>query len=183
MLRTGRIRQVIRDVIEGAKGPYASLLADLFTYEEETEIFEPNADEPLGEKHLFDVVFGEILPHEASPVGVVGDYRIVRIPVTIEIETKIPPQMLTSPPPQNNREMRDTLINGTTDRLDLVSQSLATPETLTRTAAGELTGIISGQLRSPDGTGFPEVSVGVWNVETKKMTHEIRARALVKIDR
>jgi len=182
-LRSGNIRRAVRDVVDGAMGPYASRLADLFEYQTVDGVFKPGTTKPLGEKHAYDVELGELGPHEGSPMAARGSFRIATLLLRVKVETKIPPKLLTSPPPQNNRELRDTLAQGTTDRLDLVAQSLATPGTLTYTAAAEPTGIISGLLRSPDGSGFPEVSAGVWDFEAGLLTHEIRCRALVQIDR
>lgn len=182
-LRAGNIRQAVRDVVEGATGPYASRLAGLFEYNARDGVFEPTATQALGERHVYDVQLGELAPSDASPVGAMGSFRLVNLPITVHVITKIPPRLLESNPPQVDHALRDATAQTTVDRLDMVAQSLATPGALTTTAAGEATGIVSGLLRSPEGEGFPDVSDGAWDWVARRVTHEIRARAIVRIDR
>jgi hypothetical protein len=185
--RGGNVRQAGRDVVEGAMGPYASRLAGLFLYNAVDGTYQPNAHVPLGEPTSYDIELGELGPHEASPMAARGTYRLASLLVTFRFVTKIPPNQLHSKPPQTDHDIRDIIAAGITERLDLIAQSLATPECVTYTAAAEPTGIISGLMRSPDGNGFPEVSAGVWEwgtpPEPRRVTHEIRARAIVQIDR
>lgn len=170
--------------MEGAKGPYAPRLAGLFRYNEVDGVFEPGNTEPLGEPSVYDVVLGDTTPNDGSPVGNIGSFRLVNLPITISVTTKLPKPQLTTSPPQDDHRIRDTIAQAMADRLDLVAQSLATPGTLSTTAAGDDTGIVSGLLRGPDGSGFPLVSEGAWDwVDKRTVVHELRARAIVRIDR
>lgn len=170
------VHQSVCDVLDGAQGPYASQLAKLFapgTFEGQTD--RAAQAKTIAAEHTYDVILGTLRDHEGSPVGAIGSFRLAVLEITVRVLTRLAPQ--------NDHAARLQVARQTARRLDLVSQSLGTPHALDATASGETTGIISGLLRGPAGDGFPEVSPGVYEWEKRQATHEIRARAIVRIDR
>ena len=175
-MKAAPIRQAIRDVLEGASGRYASRMAGLFVYGTfDGQPAQTTAALALRATHTFDVVLGEVSPHEASPAGVRGSYRLQTLLVTVRVWTRLPPA--------NAPDKRSDVVAGVSEHLDLAILALGEPEALTYTAGDEATGIVSGIMRSPDGTGYPDVTEGEYDWQALLATHEIRGRAIVRVDR
>lgn len=168
------IRQVIRDTMEARRGSYVTSLRGLF--EHGAFDGQPNAAQALAAldaQHAFDVEIGEIVSHEASPVGVIGSYRLASVALTLRVWTRLLSQ--------NRETERVRVASECAADLELACQALAQPATLTTTADGAATGIVSGQLRGPNGTGYPEVAAGEYDWPAYVVTHEINARAIVRV--
>ncbi len=176
MNQYANIRQAIRDVLEGATGRYATRIAGMFVH----GAFEGQPEQALAaaalkSPHSYDVVIGEVTPHEASPAGVIGSHSLKSVALKVRVSTRLPDAA--------SEAKRITVTTGATADMDLAALCLGEPDALTTTAAGDATGIVSGLLRSPDGTGYPDVSEGQYDWPNHIATHEIRARAVVRFDR
>lgn len=172
------IERAIRDTMLGAHGRYASRIAGLFThgtFEGQPEQAKAAAALKAKDGSGFDVELMPLTPHEASPVGVIGNYRIEALSVVVKVTTRLPPA--------NDTAKRVATQQAINERLSLAKWALGEPEAITITAAGDVTGVVSGLLRSPDGTGYPDIGPPVYDWLLHLATHEIRARALVRIDR
>lgn len=177
-MNASAIERAIRDTMLGAHGIYASRIAGQFVH----GTFEGQPDQAKAMRALaaapgsgFDVELAPLDPHEASPCGVIGSFRIEALSVVVKVTTRLPAA--------NDTAKRVAVQTATLERLSLAKWALGEPEAITTTAAGEATGVITGLLRSPDGTGYPEIGPPVYDWLLHLATHEIRGRALVRIDR
>ncbi len=179
-MNAANIERAIRDVMLGAHGLYATRMAGLFlhgTFEGQPE--QAKAAYALkaknGDGHGFDVELGPLVPHEASPAGVIGTYRLATMQVAVKVTTRLPPA--------NDKDARVAIRAKVMTDMSLAVLALGEPEAVRLTAAGDPTGIVAGLLRSPDGTGYPDIGPGEFDWLLHLATHEIRARAIVQIDR
>jgi len=116
----------------------------------------------------YEVIFGAIKNNSATPLSLKGSYRLVDLPITIEIKKHLP----------SNIEMteRDTARAAAVALADQIAQAIGYPDNLLQTNGALATGIIDGMFQD---TRISELMED-WDKEV--LTIKVYGTAIVKVD-
>jgi hypothetical protein len=126
-----------------------------------------------GKAHWFDVRMLGQLRHGSTPASINGSYRNVLVPVEVTITTTLK----TTAQDSDRMAQRAAAASVADDAV----QALTYPGNLTTDAAGTATGIVSGMLFGPDGTGLPQWSVTAEDWDLQLHRSVIRGGAVVVV--
>jgi hypothetical protein len=144
----------IRSLLLGEIGSIRTVAANVFAY----GTFEGQApgatrarsvDPQYGSR--FDVRLGSLRTHPATPISAKASMKLSTLPVTIDIVTRFSAA--------SNELARDLQRQAANSRGHEALQALEYPGNLSRDGEGTATGIVSGMLLGPDGTGHPSWEV------------------------
>jgi hypothetical protein len=167
----------ISSLLEGVTGIIRRVPPGTFkygTFEGQPEIATKAQAGDVRYSHRFDIKFGSLRTHGSTFISTTGARRNSYIPITIDITTALPS---TSQEDERLAERGRIYGNGCA-----ALTALSCPHNLDTDANGTPTGIISGLLLGPDGTGHPE-----WESVSEDWTQQIhRSRisgaAILQID-
>ena len=146
------VRTAVRELAEGTIGSSATVPVGLFAYgvydEQPTQAQQALAAQVQDARHRFDVVVGRVARHPSSPVSALSKRRIVTLPVTVNIYTKL---ATTAQEAQRSADLERI-----PDDADTLIRALNRPHNLDATDGGVLTRVVSGMMLGPGGDGAPE---------------------------
>lgn len=168
------IRSAIKSLLQGEIGAVRTLSAGVFvygTFEGQPRGATAARSLNVGSEHRFDIKVGSQRMHGATPISAKSSYRLSAVPVTIDIITG-----LKSTPLEAKRDEQRALAES---NAQLAMQALEYPGNLAADSANTPTGVVSGILVGPDGTGHP-----VWEVveeDWKALYHRSRITGAVVV--
>lgn len=115
-----------------------------------------------------NVTFGLIENNDANPFHVRSNYRLVNVPITVELVQHLPSVIEIA--------NRDTIRAGLIYLADQALQALSYPNNMLVTSAAAATGIIGGCLQDTKITAFVE------NWDNQIITTTITGTAIVRVD-
>lgn len=155
-MSTAAQRTAIIELLEGDIGSSRTVPESTFEF----GVFDGQPDAAMVAKaidrstatHWFDVEFGEVVDHEASPVSIKASTRIVRVQTSIPVWTKTATTV--------EETARKSLLASIESDCDTAIQALTYPGNLTQTSGATATNIVGGFMTAVGGKGSP-----VWSVE------------------
>ena len=116
----------------------------------------------------YDINFGDVTNHPATPFSILSSYRLVNLPVEITLTSHLPSEI--------EEAARDTVRASIVASADAVAQAIGYPGNVATTSGGSATGIVSGMFQS--------LSIGAVqeNLDKQIITCKISATAVVKVD-
>ncbi len=161
------IRTSIKELLQGSIGTTRTVSSGKFRY----GVFE---GQPLGAQQAkaintsytsrFDIKLRQMVDHGATPMSIKSSFSVARFSIEIPIVTT-----LRSTAQETERDTDLALV---ASDCDVAIQALCYPGNLTQTSAAVATGIVSGLMVGPEGTGRPH-----WeSVEEDWENHLLRSR-------
>lgn len=123
--------------------------------------------------HRFDVRLLGQQRHPSTPVSIKSSHRNVLVPIDVTITTRLQSTVQDTE--------RDAVRASLASDVDDAVQALTYPGNLTDDSLGTVTGIVSGMLFGPDGSGTPQWSVTSEDWSTHLLKSVIRASAIVVV--
>ena len=155
-MSTAAQRTAIIELLEGDIGTIFTVAANTFAF----GVFEGQPDgaqralatDRATATHRFDVEFGEVVDHEATPLSAKASTRIVRVAVAIPVWTKTATTI--------EETARRELLASIEGDCDTAIRALSFPGNLTQTSGSVATDIAGGFMTAAGGQGAP-----TWSLE------------------
>lgn len=122
----------------------------------------------------FDVKVGSQRMHPATPISAKASTKLTTVPITVDITTRFRAAAAETE--------RDTQRAAADSTAMLALQALQYPGNLAADTLGNATGIVSGMLLGPDGTGHPTWEVVTEDWKTLHHMSRISGAVVVVVD-